>query len=134
MLAPLAIPMLVYYQKSLLARSSGCALIEQEFLPALVNLLQAPPGLREKPLQALRFPSLRSGHGLGVGKGCKGLVESAAGSKSPSNVAAETFALGASSKMTADLPKLSEAHLIEVARSISTHQRSRVWVHLESML
>jgi hypothetical protein len=30
--------------------------------------------------------------------------------------------------------KLSGAYLIEVARGISTHQRSRVWVHLEPML
>ena len=30
--------------------------------------------------------------------------------------------------------KLADAHLIEVALSISTHQRSRVRVHLESML
>src|SRR3712207_1658539 len=68
MLAPLTIPMLVYYQHALLAQSSsGRAFFEQEFEPTLVDLLGVPPRFRKEPLQALRFPSLRSGHGLGIG-------------------------------------------------------------------
>src|SRR5215212_1735703 len=42
MLAPLAVPMLVYYQDTLLARSDR-TLFEQELQPALVNLLWVPP-------------------------------------------------------------------------------------------
>jgi hypothetical protein len=48
-------------------------------------------------LQALRFPSLRSDHGLGVGKGGKSLV-AFGGQQEPLKITSETFTLGASVK------------------------------------
>src|SRR5215210_404690 len=74
MLAPFAIPMLVYDQNAFVV-GGGSGIFEQEFEPALVNLLLGvPPRFREKPLQALRFPSLRSYNRLGVGKSGQSLV------------------------------------------------------------
>jgi hypothetical protein len=65
--------MLIYYKYALLHRSDRW-ISEQELQPALVDLLWVPPRLREKPLQALRFLSLCSGHRLGVGKSGQSLV------------------------------------------------------------
>jgi hypothetical protein len=53
----------------------GIRLFEQEeFEPALVDLLLIPPRFREEPLQALRFFALRSYGRLGVGKSGQSLV------------------------------------------------------------
>src|SRR5215212_6776197 len=59
LLAPLAVPMLVYDQNAFVV-GGGSGVFEQEFEPALVDLLGIPPRFREEPLQALRFLSLRS--------------------------------------------------------------------------
>ena len=72
--APFAIPVLVYDENAFVV-GGGSGLFEQEeFEPALVNLIGIPPRFREEPLQALRFPSLRSYNRLGVGKGGQSLV------------------------------------------------------------
>src|SRR5215208_537835 len=98
MLAPFAISVLIYDQDALLARSSSArALFEQQFEAALVDLPRVPPRLRKEPLQALRFPSLGSDHGLGVRKGGEGLV-AFGGQQEPLKIASETFTLGASVK------------------------------------
>src|SRR5215218_3210870 len=98
MLAPFAISVLIYDQDALLARSSSArALFEQQFEAALVYLPRVPPRLREEPLQALRFPSLGSDHGLGVGQGGEGLVAFGR-QQEPLKIASETFTLGASVK------------------------------------
>src|SRR5829696_3446954 len=98
MLAPFAISVLIYDQDALLARSSSSrALFEQQFEAALVDLPRVPPRLRKEPLQALRFPSLGSDHGLGVRKGGEGLV-AFGGQQEPLKIASETFTLGASVK------------------------------------
>jgi hypothetical protein len=79
--------------------SSGAVagFFEQELQPALVDLLWVPPRLRKEPLQALRFLSLRSGHGFGISQGSKQLV--AFGRKQePLQVTPEAIALGASAK------------------------------------
>src|SRR5215208_1307562 len=47
MLAPLAVPMLVYYQDALFVWS-GCRLFEQKLQPALVNLLLGGPTLTQR--------------------------------------------------------------------------------------
>src|SRR5215210_3419919 len=59
MLAPFAVPVLVYDQNAF-AVGGGSGLFEQEFEPALVDLLGVPPRFREEPLQALRLFALRS--------------------------------------------------------------------------
>jgi hypothetical protein len=58
--------MLVYDQHTLPVRR-GRRVFQQEVEAAPVELLLIPAGLREEPLQALCFLTLRSGHGLGVG-------------------------------------------------------------------
>src|SRR5215204_2205655 len=79
--APFAIPMLVYDQNAFVV-GGGSGVFEQEFEPALVNLLLMPPRFREKPLQALRFPSLRSNNRLGaLARAVKVLLRSAGKSK-----------------------------------------------------
>jgi hypothetical protein len=76
---------------------NGARIVEQESESALVGLARIPPGFRKEPLQALRFLTLRSGHGLGVGKGGQSLV--ALGRKQqPFEVAAQAFTLGASAE------------------------------------
>src|SRR5215216_1723700 len=66
LLAPFAIPVLVYDQNAL-PIWSGRTLFEQELKAALVNLPRVPPRFRKEPLQALRFFALCSYNRLGVG-------------------------------------------------------------------
>ena len=82
-LAPFAIPVLVYDQNAFIVGGGSGVFEQEEFEPALVNLLlRVPPRFREKPLQALRFFALRSYERLGVGKsGLKVLLRSAGKSK-----------------------------------------------------
>src|SRR5215211_2488344 len=76
MLAPLAIPVLVDDQNAFVVGGGVRRLLEREeqFEPAIVELLRAPPRFREEPLQALRFFALRSYNRLGVGKSGQSLV------------------------------------------------------------
>src|SRR3712207_574425 len=83
MLAPLAVPMLVYYQHAFLVRS-GRGLSEQDLQPTLVDLLGVPPRFREEPLQALGLFALRPAHGLGVGKSRLKVLLRWAGKSKPS--------------------------------------------------
>jgi len=96
MLAPFAIAVLVYDQDALPVGSTPL-IVEQELEAALVDLLLIPPGLREEPLQALRFLALRSCQGLGVSKRGEGLV-SLGREQQSLQITPETFALGASTK------------------------------------
>src|SRR5215216_6093368 len=68
-----------------------------ELQPAFVDLPRVPTGLRQEPLQALRFFSLRPGHRLSVGEGGKRLV--ALGRKQESfEITTEALALSPSSE------------------------------------
>src|SRR5829696_5690155 len=80
LLAPLAVPVLVYYENALLARSTR-TLFKHELQPTFVDLPWVPPRFREEPLQALRFFTLRSLEELGVGKSGQGLVAFGAGAE-----------------------------------------------------
>jgi hypothetical protein len=81
LLAPFAIPVLVYYQNAL-PIWSGRTLFEQELEAALVNLPRFPPRFRKEPLQALRFFALCSYNRLGaLARAVKVLLRSAGKSK-----------------------------------------------------
>ena len=80
--APLAIPVLVYDENALIVGGSSGLFEQEEFEPVLVKLLLIPPRFREKLLQALRFPSLRSYNRLGaLARAVKVLLRSAGKSK-----------------------------------------------------
>jgi hypothetical protein len=87
---------LVYNQHAFII-GGGRRIFEQEFETALISLSRLPPGLRKEPLQAPRFPSLRSGHGLGVSKRGQGLVALRREQK-PLQVTPKAVALGASAE------------------------------------
>ena len=96
LLAPFAVPVLVYDQNAFLV-GGGRRVLEQEFEAALVDLFVVPPGFREEPLQALCFLTLRSCERLGVGKSGQSLV--ALGGKQQSlQVAPKAIALGAGTR------------------------------------
>src|SRR4051812_46144186 len=96
LLAPFAIPVLVYDQNTVLVGNRR-RVAEQEFEAALVNLSRVPPGFRKEPLQALCFLTLRSEHGFGVGQSRQGLV-ALGGEQKALQIAPKTFALGTSPK------------------------------------
>jgi hypothetical protein len=64
-LAPLAVPVLVYDQNAISVRS-GRRVFEQELQATFVDLLLVPTGFGEEPLQALRLLALSSSDRLGV--------------------------------------------------------------------
>src|SRR5829696_3829543 len=67
MLAPLAVPMLIYDQNAIFGGSRSWSLAQQ-LQPPCVELLGVSPRFREEPLQALSLLTLRPGHGFGIGK------------------------------------------------------------------
>ena len=72
-LAPLAVPVLVYYQDPVLLRGA-LRIFEQELQAAFVDRFVVPTGFRKEPLQALCFLTLRSRNRLGVRKRGERLV------------------------------------------------------------
>src|SRR5829696_8782046 len=93
MLAPLAVPMLIYDQHTLFGGSRSWGLAHQ-LQPPRVNLLRVPSRFRKEPLQALCFLSLGTCHGFGISKSGQSLV--AFGRQEQTfQVAPERVALGA---------------------------------------
>src|SRR5215212_8131928 len=96
LVAPFAVPMLVYDQNALFAGSTR-RIGYHEFKSTLVDPLGVPPRFRKEPLQALRFLSLGSYNRLGVGKSGQSLV-ALGGQQQTLQVAPESVALSAGAK------------------------------------